>query len=66
MPIQTDNKLRLEVLLELMADFKADRCEPYRQTSAAHRDGLPNVGVPFMSKADREGLCKISEPIQHA
>ena len=46
--------------------FRADRIEPFRQTSAAYRRGLPNIGVQFTSKADREGLCEISEPIQTA
>ena len=63
MPIQTDNKLWSEILLKL---FGNARPEPYRQTSAAHRIGLPNIGVRFPSKADEEGLCEISEPIQHA
>ena len=37
MPVPTDNKLRADVLLELLGDT---RPEPYRQTSAAHRRGL--------------------------
>ena len=49
MHIQTEGKLRPEVLLELMGDSTADRCEPYCQTSAAHRRGLPSVGVWFTS-----------------
>ena len=63
MPIQTDNKLWSEVLLKL---FGNARPEPYRQTSTAHRIGLSNLGVRFTSKGDEEGLCEISETIQHA
>ena len=40
--------------------------EPYRQTSGAHSIGLPNLGVRFTSKGEEEGLCEISEIIQHA
>ena len=46
--------------------LRADRIKPYRQTSAAHRRGLPIIGVQFTSKADRERLCEISEPVQIA
>ena len=63
MPVPTDNKLRADVLLELLGDT---RPEPYRQTSAAHRRGLPNVGVRFTSKEDGDGSCEIVEPMQRA
>ena len=32
------------------ASLRSDRIEPYRQNSAAHRRGFPNVGVQFTSK----------------
>jgi len=54
MPMQTNNKLRSEVLLELLGNPRPD---PHRQTSATHRGALPNVGVQ---------LSEISEPIQRA
>ena len=52
MPVQMDNKARADVLLKLYGDV---RSEPYCQSSAAHRRGLPNVRVWFTSKTGGEG-----------